>query len=209
MVIGKLNPASDSGTSNSDNITNVVQPNFVGTTVEPDVRVELYAQATGNSESVLIGQGVSDASGAWSITANQALADGSYAITAFATDSSGNLASGTIVSDLVIDTVGPKVTSVSFDRLRGEIVVGIQDYGGLDNAGVGLNLSALIDANNYSLIKYRQLSPAAFLVTSITVTPGTLTGSQLVTLQFNGGKSLGAIISSPCVRQSHRPDGRP
>ena len=190
MVIGKLNPASDSGASNSDNITNVVQPNFVGTTVEPDVRVELYAQATGNSESVLIGQGVSDASGAWSITANQALADGSYAITAFATDSSGNLASGTIVSDLVIDTVGPKVTSVSFDRLRGEIVVGIQDYGGLDNAGVGLNLSALIDANNYSLIKYRQLSPAAFLVTSITVTPGTLTGSQLVTLQFNGGKSL-------------------
>ena len=56
--------------------------------------------------------------------------------------------------------------------------------------GVGLNLSSLIDANNYSLTKYHQHGPAAFLVTSINVTPGTLAGSQLVTLQFNGGKYL-------------------
>ena len=35
IVSGRLNPASDSGISNSDNITNVVEPNFLGTTSEP------------------------------------------------------------------------------------------------------------------------------------------------------------------------------
>ena len=70
------------------------------------------------------------------------------------------------------------------------ILVTFQDYGGPGNAGVGLNLSSLIDANNYSLTKYHQHGPAAYLVTSISVTPGNLTGSQLVTLQFNGGKYL-------------------
>jgi len=191
-VTGKLNPASDSGASNSDDITKVVQPNFIGTTNQPGATVTLYALAAGSAAPVVIGQGVSNANDAWSITANQALADGSYAITAIAVDSAGHTISGTttIVPALVIDTVGPKVTNVSFARLSGEILVTIQDYGGPNNAGVGLNLSSLIDANNYSLTKYHQHGPAAFLVTSINVTPGTLTGSQLVTLQFNGGKTL-------------------
>ena len=192
VVTGRLNPASDSGLSNSDDITNVVQPNFLGTTSEPNATVTLYAQATGSVVPVVIGQGVSNANDAWSITANQALANSSYTITAIAIDSSGHTASGTttIVPTLVIDTVGPKVTNVSFNRLSGEIQVTIQDFGGLNNTGVGLNPSSLIDANNFSLTKFHQHGPAAFLVTSINVTPGTLTGSQLVTLQFNGGKTL-------------------
>ncbi len=189
-VTGQLNPASDSGASNSDDITKVVQPDFIGTTNQPGATVTLYARAAGSAAPVVIGRGVSNANDAWSITANQALADGSYAITAIAVDSSGHTISGTttIVPALVIDTVGPKVTNVSFGRLSGEILVTVQDYGGLDNAGVGLNLSSLIDANNYSLTKYNQHGPAAYLVTSISVTPGNLTGSQVVTLQFNSGK---------------------
>ncbi|MGC8639122.1 MAG: TIGR03118 family protein, partial [Isosphaeraceae bacterium] len=191
-VTGQLNPASDSGASNFDNITNVVQPNFIGTTSEPNATVTLYAQAMGSSTPVVIGQGVSNANDAWSITSNQALADGSYTIMAVAVDSAGNTTSSmtTLVSPLVIDTVGPRVTSVSFNRLSGQILVGIQDYGGQNNAGVGLNVGSLMDANNYSLMKYDQHGPNAYLVTSIIVTPGTLTGTQLVTLQFNGGKEL-------------------
>ena len=54
-------------------------------------------------------------------------------------DSSGHTISSTttIVPNLVIDTVGPKVTSVAFNRFQGQIVVTFQDYGGLNNAGVG------------------------------------------------------------------------
>jgi hypothetical protein len=192
VVSGRLNPASDSGESNSDDITNVVQPNFLGTTNQPGATVTLFAQATGSLTPVVIGLGVSNANDAWSITANQALADGSYTITAIAIDSSGHTISSTttIVPNLVIDTVGPKVTSVFFNRVSGEIEVTIQDFGGVNNTGVGLNPSSLIDANNFSLIRFHQHGPAAFLVTSINVTPGTLVGSQLVTLQINGGKYI-------------------
>ena len=90
----------------------------------------------------------------------------------------------------MIDTVGPKVTGVIFDRVSGEIQVTMQDYGGYNNTGSGLNRSSLIDANNFSLMKFHQHGPAAFLVTSITVTPGTTTGSQLVTLIFNNGRYM-------------------
>ena len=192
IVSGRLNPASDSGISNSDNITNVVEPNFLGTTSEPGATVTLFAQATGSATPVVIGQGVSNADDAWSITANQALADGSYAINAIAVDSSGHTVSMNtpIVPNLVIDTVGPKVTSVFFNRVSGIIQVTIQDYGGVNNAGVGLNPSSLIDANNFSLVRFHQHGPAAFLVTAINVSPGTLTGSQLVNLVFNGGKYI-------------------
>ena len=140
----------------------------------------------------MIGQGVSNADDAWSITANQALADGSYAINAIAVDSSGHTVSMNtpIVPNLVIDTVGPKVTNVFFNRVSGIIQVTIQDYGGVNNAGVGLNPSSLIDANNFSLVRFHQHGPAAFLVTAINVSPGTLTGSQLVNLVFNGGKYI-------------------
>ncbi len=192
VVTGRLDPASDSGASNSDNITDVVEPNFLGTTNQPGATVTLFAQAAGSALPVLIGQGVSNADDSWSITANQALANGSYTITAVAVDSAGHTVSSdtTIVPTLVISTVGPKVTNLSFNRVMGEIQVTIQDYGGLNNTGVGLNLSSLIDANNYSLTKFNQHGPAAYLVTSIDVSPGNLVGAQLVTLKINGGKYL-------------------
>ena len=191
-VTGKLNPASDSGVSNSDNITNVVQPNFLGTTNQPFATVSLFAQAAGSASPVLIGQGTSDASGFWSITSNQALADGSYAITAVAVDSSGHTISSTttIVPDLVIDTVGPKVTGVFFDRLHGRIDVTFQDYGGPLNAGVGLNAATVIDANNYELNTVHHPRVGQFLVNAISDVPSTTSGPQFVTLTIGRGHAI-------------------
>lgn len=189
VVTGKLNPASDSGVSNTDNITNVVQPNFLGTTNQPNATISLYATLTGSSTPVLIGTGTSDASGDWSITSDQALANGSYAITSIAVDSSGNTTSAntTIVSNLVIDTVGPKVTDVVFNRLRGNITVSFQDNGGSGNAGVGLNLATVSDANNYQLVTVHHPRVGKYRVNVISVSPGTTTGTQTATLTINGG----------------------
>ena len=189
VVTGKLNPASDSGISNTDNITNVVQPNFIGNTSQPNAAITLYATASGSSVPVPIGTGTSDASGTWSITSNQALADGAYTITAIAVDSSGHTISSTatIVPNLVIDTVGPKVTSVLFRRLRGEIVVTYQDGGGLNNTGVGLVPSSVVDANNYQLITVHHPRLAKYRFNAITDVPGTTTGLQTATLTVNRG----------------------
>ena len=210
VVSGRLNPASDSGASDTDNITDIVQPNFLGTTSEPGATVTLYAQAAGSAMPVLIGQGVSNADDAWSITANQALADGSYTITAIAVDSSGHTTSikTTIVPALVIDTAGPKVTSVIFNRVSGEVQATIQDFGGPNNAGEGLNAASLMDANNFSLTKYQQHGPAAYLVTAISVAAGNVPGSELVTLVFNGGKYFAEVIISSRSIPSARPTCR-
>ncbi len=195
-LTGKLNPSSDSGISNSDNITNVVQPNFIGTTSEPDATVSLYATAAGSSSPVLLGTTRSDSSDAWSITSSMALSDGSYAITAQATDSSGHTISNmtTIVSSLVIDTVGPKVTNIYFDRIHGQVQITFQDFGGVGNAGVGMNQSTVVDANNYAFsLIYSPFNPKRvprFLVTSITVSPGTQTGAQAATVVINHNRYL-------------------
>jgi hypothetical protein len=56
-----LSPASDTGNSNTDNLTGVVTPNFNGT-AEPGVTVQLI------EGSNILGTGTADASGNWSIT---------------------------------------------------------------------------------------------------------------------------------------------
>lgn len=192
VVTGMLNPASDSGVSDTDDITNVVQPNFLGATNQPDATVSLYATASGSTTPVLIGAGTSDSSGAWSITAASPFANGAYAITAVAVDSSGHTTSTTttIVPDLVIDTVGPKVTSVVFNRSAGQIVVTFQDYGGPGNAGVGLDMASLIDAANYQLTTVHHPRVGKYRFNVITDVPGTTTGTQTVTLTVNGGKPI-------------------
>ncbi len=189
IVTGKLNPASDSGVSNTDDITNVVQPNFLGTTSPPDATISLYATAMGSATRVLIGIGTSDASGAWSITSDRALSYNAYAITAVPIDAAGETVSSTtsIVPDLVIDTVGPKVTDVVFNRLQGQIVVTFQDYGGVYNAGVGLNEATVIDAGNYQLTTVHHPRVGKYRVNVISDTPATTTGAQTVILTINGG----------------------
>jgi Bacterial Ig-like domain len=190
IVTGNLNPASDSGISNSDNITNVVQPNFLGTTNQPDATVTLFAQASGGTP-VVIGQGVSNANDAWSITANQALATGTYVITAVAVDSAGftHSATTTIVPNLVIDTVAPVITAATFDRFTDTLTVTYQD-----NLS-GLALASVTNGAFYHL-SAQPLSPKVpvpklLLPTAIDFTPGaTATDPFEVSVVFNNGHKV-------------------
>jgi hypothetical protein len=191
VVIGKLNPASDSGVSNSDNITNVAQPTFVGTTSEPDATVTLYAQSQAGGSPFIIGQGVSNANDAWSITSNQALATGTYTITAIAVDQFGRTTSSDtpIVPNLVIDTVPPVVTAATFDRFTDTVTVTFQ------NNLSGLDFASIANGAFYHL-SARPLSakvpvPRLLLPTSITVTPGaSATSPVTVRVVFNHGHAV-------------------
>jgi hypothetical protein len=91
---------------------------------------------------------------------------------------------------LVIDTVGPKVTGVSFDSEHGQIDITFQDYGGPGNAGVGLNAATVIDANNYAFTTVHHPRVGRFLVNVISDTPGTTTGSQFVILTIGRGRPI-------------------
>ena len=80
-----LAPASDTGTSNSDGITNVALPTFIGNTGDEGSSVTLFNGATP------IGTGTSDAAGNYSILATAPLTEGPNAITAVKTDLAGNI----------------------------------------------------------------------------------------------------------------------
>ena len=59
----------------------------------------------------------------------------------------------TIVPNLVIDTVGPRVTFAAFDRLTGTLTFTFQDFqqDGVTPGGSGLLVQSLSDSANYSL----------------------------------------------------------
>ena len=107
-LTAQLNPASDSGLSNQDGITNNTQPNFNGTS-EPGAVVTLVAQPTGGGSAFQIAQTGTSTGGFWNVNSST-LSNGSYTITAVANDSSGQTTTTTIEPashPLVIDTAAP------------------------------------------------------------------------------------------------------
>ncbi len=103
-----LAAASDSGSSNSDGITNDTTPTFSGNGAENGAGIVLYAGTR------VIGSTTADSAGHWELTvldADKFTADGSYAITAKQTDKAGNTSDASNPFTLVIDTSGPTVTS--------------------------------------------------------------------------------------------------
>jgi uncharacterized repeat protein (TIGR01451 family) len=185
VLTGVLNPSSDSGLFNNDAITNVTQPNFYGTS-EPFSHVVLFANGTP------IGRGQADNSGAWSVTSNL-LADGSYKITATATDQFGvtTAAPVTITPNMVIDTVGPRITFAAFDRMTATVSYTFQDsLADGTPGGSGLLTQSLMDAANYSLNRLHARPAGTFIVTSISLLPGATPQSEDVTVVFNNGRAL-------------------
>lgn len=191
-VNGFLSQSSDSGESHTDGITNVATPRFFGVASEAGATVTLYAQATGGGPLTVIGTGTADASRAWKIT-SQHLADGSYKIFVRARDAAGKTISAltpvmpnTTQGPLVIDTVGPKITNVQFQRLKGQVVLTIQDERS------GLNMTTLVDAANYAFNKIHTKPAGTYLVNVLAPTPqGPLpTDPVVVTATINQGHAI-------------------
>ena len=97
-----LVPASDAGSSESDNLTNDTTPTFTGT-AEVGGTVELFADGS------FLGMTTSDSDGRWSITVPEgaALSDGTIAITATTSNSAGNRSISSQALNLTIDTTPP------------------------------------------------------------------------------------------------------
>ena len=91
-----LASGSDSGLSDSDDVTNDTTPTFSGTTAAGST-VTLKDGAT------VLGTATADASGDWTITSS-ALGDGSHSITATATDAAGNEIAVSAALSVTIDT---------------------------------------------------------------------------------------------------------
>ncbi len=92
-----LHSGNDDGASNSDNVTSVNKPTFIGTT-SPGAKVFLYDGAT------QIGQSVANSSGYWGAPITTALAPGAHQITAKAIDIAGNVSPLTAALTVTITT---------------------------------------------------------------------------------------------------------
>ncbi len=191
-LTGNLDASSDSGVSQSDKITNIVQPVFSGTS-EPGTIIKLYAAKDG-ANNTLVGTGVAGADGAWSIRSSP-LVDGAYLVTATATDPDAPTeVTGPVVllggvdpsrPALVIDTVGPVITEVIFRRALGKIIIAFQDFGG------GITTANINDGINYSFTQYAKASFPPNLVTSFSVLQNTTTHNPIeMDLFINHGHPL-------------------
>jgi hypothetical protein len=191
-LTGFLNPASDSGVSHSDGITNVTQPSFFGMS-EPDSVIRISAISQLSPGTIIpLGQVAADASGAWSLTSEVALSDGSYTIVALAVDHAGNTTASTQFTPdpatgkglLVIDTTGPKVSGIKFDRSTSKITITLQDHGG------GLDQSTLLDGSSYRFWR-PGVKRGDVLVTGVTMSSqATSNTGQTVSLILNNGKRI-------------------
>ncbi|MDM9580196.1 Ig-like domain-containing protein [Nostoc sp. GT001] len=97
-----LTPNSDLGVSNSDDITNVSNPTITGN-AEAGATIQLF-----HSGQVL-GSATTDSTGTWQIVTSE-LTDGTYNLTAVATDIAGNVSNESAPLQVIIDKVIPQLT---------------------------------------------------------------------------------------------------
>ncbi len=203
-VTGILNPKSDSGLSTgTPDTTNVNQPDFFGTvlatlpnmtmTPEAYAHVMLFAMNLANGVTVQIGTVQAGSDGSWNIKSQVALTDGHYEIMANATDQFGETAvvGDVITANLLIDTTGPVIDGLFFNRLNGQVDYIIKDPVNPDgSAPSGVWVNTLLDSSNYLLTKVHanKAYPGKWIVTNVTATPDpAIPFAYDVAVTFNSG----------------------
>lgn len=101
-----LSSASDSGISNTDNITNVLRPILTGS-AENGALVTISSNLDG-----VIGTVLADGSGQWQLNVAQDLSEGSHQVSAVATDSAGNNNEDSLSLEIIIDRQAPPVPTM-------------------------------------------------------------------------------------------------
>jgi len=96
--------ASDSGSSDTDNLTNITTPTFTGT-AESGSTVTIY------SDGVAVGTGTATG-GTYTIAATTALTTGTHSITAKATDGAGNTSVASSGLSVKVDATAPTVNNI-------------------------------------------------------------------------------------------------
>jgi hypothetical protein len=91
--------SSDTGRSDTDNVTRLATPTVAGSGAEPGATVMLYD----TDGSTVLGTGLADVGGNWSITSTT-LSAGAHSLTARQTDLAGNLSAPTAGLVVTIDT---------------------------------------------------------------------------------------------------------
>ena len=178
---------------------------------EPLSTVTLSATLLPAGTPFIIGQVEAGSDGSWNIKSDVALADGHYEITATAIDQFGETtttAPTVITSDLLIDTAGPVIDGMFFNRLNGQVDYIIKDPVNPDgSAPSGVWVNTLLDSSNYLLTKVHanKAYPGKWVVTNVTANPrpgDPLRLRRRRDVQQRGQSSRAASTSSPSATRA-------
>ncbi len=191
-LTGSLAASSDSGVSQSDGITNVNLPTFVGT-AGPNVHVQIVGQRFGSPTGSLFGQGDTDATGRWTITVFSALPDGAYSLVASATDGNGNLSSVPTRlqggAPVYIVTAAPVVTNALYNSRTNQVLLNIQ------TTGTPLNLAALTNPANYTFTRTDATRTSPLPIQAIGLTGNGANVGVVIRLNVGRGHPKGVLMS--------------
>ncbi len=132
-----LAEGQDTGFSPSDGLTDIARPTFTGT-ADPGSTVTLLVDGTDD------GTAVADGNGRYAVAAATAIADGSHAVTAFATDTGGDVSEASAATAITVDTAAPVVSSPALAVMRnsGATPIGIAAPADAQTAGAQLAITA-------------------------------------------------------------------
>ena len=177
-----LTSASDSGSSNTDNLTNDNTPTFTGT-AEANSMVTVISSVSG-----ALGTTTADGAGNWSFTAG-AMAEGAHTITATATDAAGNVSVVSSGLNLAIDTSVPAVTSIAPDGSPAASDTSVNFVvsfdGAVDNISTDDFALGLTGSANGSITGVSAASG-----TTVNVTVSGITGNGTIKLNLNGSTNI-------------------
>ena len=100
-----LTSATDTGSSNTDNITSDTTPDFSGSGLTAGNTVVLYVDGDP------VGTAVVDALGNWTVTVSPALVDGNHTVTYLVKDPAGNTSGFAPTMIIAVDTTAPNAPS--------------------------------------------------------------------------------------------------
>ena len=109
----KMDPASDSGSSKSDNLTNRTQPKFI-VAADPDSTMEVTITNNTNSQQVYQKSVTMSKSGSWDCVPDT-LVDGNYTLKVTARDTTGNTETSTTVFTIDTTTADSTIKLVSHE----------------------------------------------------------------------------------------------
>ncbi|MBC9071577.1 DUF4347 domain-containing protein [Thauera sp. CAU 1555] len=193
-----LAAASDSGNSDTDNVTNVITPTITGVGAVVNGTVTLSSSLGG-----VLGTTTADAGGNWSFTPGTALTSGTHNVTATTSDAAGNVSANSAGLSFTIDTAAPTTTvtidSISTDSAApGDFIT--NDADGLTVVAtlsaplaVGESLEYSADGTNWTDIS------SSVIGTGVNHTDSSLTSTATVTMRVRDSAGNSGTAASQLI----------
>lgn len=183
-----LAEASDSGISSTDNMTNDTTPTITGTG-EANATIRLSSDL-----NAVVGNGVSDSSGNWSITSSM-LSSGAHTLTASAMDAASNVTSASLA--VIIDAEVPSLSAIANQTIAQGGTTGTLNFTPADNLTAATGLTITANSSNTTAVPLANVVVGGNGASRTVAVTGVVAGASTVSLTIEdaaGNKAIGTFL---------------